>query len=857
MKCKSIKCKTCPAVYDAENVGNFFNEPICKISGVVYMISCGKCNVKYIGQTGTPLNLRINNHRSLCNKNKCDSTDVQSKYEFEHFKIHSFNDIRIDILHFIKDRYKRLEVENMCIVKYKTAYPYGLNDRINKISVTAIKDKICIYKDMFDNSKNLIDKPIRIRSLNINKNKSNAFIDFDSFVVDLDDAVFNKKNVIGYVKNKILGLKRSKAKVLTKHVSKYKFKYNLMQDLIIDLLKYKLKRNNWLLEDDVNSKFDSFLIIDFEHKYIDSINIPQILHSHDLMSSFPVSNTYPKVSYKYSQTLGSIVFNYVKFTKELSFENVDNYYCACDNSIFKDEFHGHIITGNLNILQDNELINIFKFGSKFRLIPNLDLNKLNNTIVNRVTEYVYKMSFKLNVNVGEFSEWKVKLITDIQSKINSTPNTFSSTVNIRSFRNKIKDFQNQYVIVPVDKANSNFGFICKKFYAQILSAEINVNDTFEVHNKNLTDVKKTFTNFYKKFGITPQYNNIPFMYAIPKFHKNPVKFRFITSSVNCINRDANVILNLILDKLNDKLGRESEHNWIIKDNSKIIESVALCNESPVGPGNFMLSTYDFSTLYTTLPHYDLIRCIVALYNKCFDSNIDIYYKYKKITISKINFVDILKFCINNNFILLNDNIFRQKVGIPMGANYSPNMANLYLHFYEDKFLSMNHMGGRLGYNLTFRFIDDLISFNNRNILFDIRTIYPRELEISNTNVVPHNAGSFLDIDIKVNNNRFVTKIYDKRRDFNFDILGLPAFLSNIPSNMVFGVICSQFCRFAFACMKGCDFVYNCQLFVDKLRHNGFPPWLLKKLVSKFENKKARSLSKFNFNRELKYYVNFN
>ena len=47
--------------------------------------------------------------------------------------------------------------------------------------------------------------------------------------------------------------------------------------------------------------------------------------------------------------------------------------------------------------------------------------------------------------------------------------------------------------------------------------------------------------------------NIPFMYAIPKFHKNPTKFRFITSSVNCITKEISVFLNILLDKLADKI----------------------------------------------------------------------------------------------------------------------------------------------------------------------------------------------------------------------------------------------------------------------------------------------------------------
>ena len=164
-----------------------------------------------------------------------------------------------------------------------------------------------------------------------------------------------------------------------------------------------------------------------------------------------------------------------------------------------------------------------------------------------------------------------------------------------------------------------------------------------------------------------------------------------------------------------------------------MNTLSNCNDNPGIPGNYMISTFDFSTLYTALPHNDLIRCIVALYNKYIQSDIEVVYRNRKLIISKVLFVEILKFCIRNNYVLFNNRLYRQKIGIPMGSNFSPNMANLYLHFYESTFLNRNHEEGRNRYKYTYRFIDDLISVNNRDIIFDVRSIYPRFLEITNTN----------------------------------------------------------------------------------------------------------------------------
>ena len=127
----------------------------------------------------------------------------------------------------------------------------------------------------------------------------------------------------------------------------------------------------------------------------------------------------------------------------------------------------------------------------------------------------------------------------------------------------------------------------------------------------------------------------------------------------------------------------------------------------------------------------------------------------------------------------------------------------------------------------------------------INSIYPQSLEIKNTNTAPHRQCSFLDIDIGIINDEFVHSVYDKRRDFNFDILGLPSFYSNIPMKLVYGVLCSQFCRYSSNCKFREDFVFNCQLFINRLLQNGFPSYHLKKLVNKFEFNKHLSLSKFN------------
>ena len=118
------------------------------------------------------------------------------------------------------------------------------------------------------------------------------------------------------------------------------------------------------------------------------------------------------------------------------------------------------------------------------------------------------------------------------------------------------------------------------------------------------------------------------------------------------------------------------------------------------------------------------------------------------------------------------------------------------------------------------------------------------MEISNTNTDPHKKCSFLDISIEIVDGLFIHKIYDKRRDFNFDILGLPSFKSNIPVKLIYGVMCSQFCRFANVCKYRNDFVNNCKLVTSKLESNGCPVNLLRKYVRKFFYTKKLTVLKY-------------
>ena len=163
----------------------------------------------------------------------------------------------------------------------------------------------------------------------------------------------------------------------------------------------------------------------------------------------------------------------------------------------------------------------------------------------------------------------------------------------------------------------------------------------------------------------------------------------------------------------------------------------------------------------------------------------------------------IEFLVDNIHARFGGQLFRQTVGIPMGTNRAPLLADLFLYSYENEFLDklIKECKRKLArkFNLSYRYIDDLISFNNKRFNEVISDIYPKELTISET-TVSTSAASYLDLLFTRNkNNNITTKLYDKRDAFGFHIVNFPFTSSNIPSAPTYGVYASQLIRYAHCC----------------------------------------------------------
>ena len=258
--------------------------------------------------------------------------------------------------------------------------------------------------------------------------------------------------------------------------------------------------------------------------------------------------------------------------------------------------------------------------------------------------------------------------------------------------------------------------------------------------------------------------------------------------------------------------------WSIKNSTEILSKL-----KAKGFQASNISTYDFSTLYTTLSHnliknqlIDLIEHTFkreeVLYLACnaerafFTAEKEKYKNYSLWTCQKVT--DALVYLLDNIYIRFGSKLYRQNVGIPMGTNCAPLVADPFLFCYERDFMKSLTKEKQYdmidAFNSTSRYLDDLLNIDNIYFEQMVQRIYPAELQLNKANA-SDNEAAFLDLNLSIHNDTVSTKIYDKRVDFDFDIVNFPFLDGDVPRRPSYGVYISQLIRFARASSHVDDF----------------------------------------------------
>ena len=115
----------------------------------------------------------------------------------------------------------------------------------------------------------------------------------------------------------------------------------------------------------------------------------------------------------------------------------------------------------------------------------------------------------------------------------------------------------------------------------------------------------------------------------------------------------------------------------------------------------MLYQFDYSTLYTKIPHDKQIKEISDVIDFVFDAgnfkfiaiskNDKVYWCKVKpkssVSFSKSSLKTAVKHLVKNCYFKVGDTVMCQAIGIPMGINPAPFWTNLFLYQYEQRYVT--------------------------------------------------------------------------------------------------------------------------------------------------------------------------
>ena len=111
-----------------------------------------------------------------------------------------------------------------------------------------------------------------------------------------------------------------------------------------------------------------------------------------------------EISYKLTSPIRKQIFNYKETVQNLSADHIPSINeCNCTSSEFCDPHHGHIISADLRLVQNNELRKILSKGPNFRETRDMDFLACEKELVTGIKGLAAHMAEKSKVPVASLT----------------------------------------------------------------------------------------------------------------------------------------------------------------------------------------------------------------------------------------------------------------------------------------------------------------------------------------------------------------------------------------------------------------------------------------------------------------------
>ncbi len=840
-KCCKRRCATCNFINtDTEirsaSTGYWFKiqqDSNCESKNVVYLLSCKQCGLQYVGETKRSLRQRFGEHKNSVKNKKMNTLMVQ------HFNQagHSFEDMTITVLHQIDNEQGKsglTQCEDFYIRLLNTVYPYGLNDKVKGYGCATEINNPTVHK-----MQPYFCHKFRRRNRGHGARKRRRPQRNLQFIRELQDTYKNRHNmdgilsVVNYLKTQNKKTLCHNFRILGQVGSELNGRLQLL------LLGYMSGYYKTMSEYKGNDRKDKYrLIVEFPNKGVELIQMSNIFMDKKLNKIIPtdIGKTMQKVVvvYKYEQPISGKLVNYSKTLRNMGIKDVQNILeseCRCGQSPFLYKQVGHVVTGNLDIIENWELREIFKKGSKYRLPKVIDWEQVEKAAATAIIKYGNHLHKKYKVGFAAIGGYIERFMQIVKSRIFKERNRILDYKSVGHVlpKTELKRLQSQFIIVQADKAAGNYTFVCKKYYIKSICQELGVsicnggihvigNETYKPVAKSMSVLVNEHHDLVLKYGWEANDSKgrkpeLPILFATPKLHKNPYGWRFIAGSRFSTIRPVNILLHKVLGHLKRHFERYLKviekntgykHYWSVNNSQQVVEGLESIQRKEAISA---IVTCDFSTLFTKLPHQAIINCLYQLVEMCFRNSGKRYIMVKNtfccysdelesgkdtVCLKKEEVFEIIEVILNETYVQFGGQLFKQICGVPIGGNSSSLIADLALSVMEYRYIT-ECVRERKPVPRGLRYVDDLNIINSKDFMDTAKDIYSEELVLNRTNS-SYRKAAFLDMEIMVSDS-LQYRIYNKTDDFSFDVVRYGFKESNIHSSVGAGVFLSQLTRF--------------------------------------------------------------
>jgi hypothetical protein len=177
--------------------------------------------------------------------------------------------------------------------------------------------------------------------------------------------------------------------------------------MIMDIAHHKLFKPPKIMDISPNLAA-SFFKLKFYNRGIDAVNLSNIFRHKKVRSRNPEyfkSKSTPCISYTCTPTIACKLFNYKQTLQSLNIHHLtlNPPTCSCSSPSFNYSPAGHIITGDVDIVENEVLKSLIRKGPKFREPRSLIWRQNFVSIVNAVEDYAKRWAKRENEELDTLS----------------------------------------------------------------------------------------------------------------------------------------------------------------------------------------------------------------------------------------------------------------------------------------------------------------------------------------------------------------------------------------------------------------------------------------------------------------------